>query len=371
MTSKRDYYEILNVSRDAPDDQIKTRYRKLAFKYHPDRNPGDKAAEDKFKEAAEAYKVLRDPSKRGIYDQYGHQGLEGSGFSGFGGFEDIFSSFGDIFEDFFGFRTGGRSQSPPRRGTDLRYDMTLDFMGAAFGTETKIDIQKQETCSTCSGNGCEPGTRPESCRYCNGAGQVSRSQGFFTVRTTCPTCQGSGQTIKHPCSGCSGTGQMTVRKQVAVKIPAGVDNGSRLRLTAEGEAGVYGGPPGDLYVFIQVKPHEFFHRDNVDIVCQIPISFVQASLGDTIEVPTLNGNKDLKVPKGTQPGDILRFRGEGIPSLRNGRRGDQVMQVLVKTPTHLSKKQESLLRDFAKLESQKLSKKLRNILKSDFLGAAN
>ncbi len=371
MASKRDYYETLNVRRDATDVQIKASYRKLALQFHPDRNPGNQEAEDKFKEAAEAYDVLRDPNKRGIYDQYGHQGLEGSGFSGFGGFEDIFSSFGDIFEDFFGFRTSGRSQSQSRRGSDLRYDMTLDFMQAVFGTDTKIDIQKNETCSTCSGNGCQPGTQPDACGYCNGSGQVSRSQGFFTIRTTCPTCQGNGQVITNLCSGCSGTGQMNIRKQVAVKIPAGVDNGSRLRLTSEGEAGAHGGPPGDLYVFIQVKPHEFFHRDNNDVICQIPISFIQAALGDSIEVPTLNGDKDLKIPKGTQPGDIFRFRGDGIPSLRNGRRGDQIMQMLVKTPTHLSKKQESLLKDFAKLESQKLSKKLKNILKSDFLGTAN
>ncbi len=371
MAAKRDYYEILNVRRDATDDQIKASYRKLALQFHPDRNPDNQEAEDKFKEAAEAYDVLRDPDKRGIYNQYGHQGLEGSGFSGFGGFEDIFSSFGDIFEDFFGFRTSGRSQSRALRGSDLRYDMTLDFMQAAFGTETKIDIRKLETCSTCSGNGCEPGTQPEFCSQCNGSGQVSRSQGFFTVRTTCPTCQGNGQIITRPCADCSGTGQVTARKHVAVKIPPGVDSGSRLRLTSEGEAGAHGGPPGDLYVFIQVKPHAFFRRENNDIICQIRISFAKSSLGDTIEVPTLNGNRDLKIPKGTQPGDVFRFRAEGIPSLRSGRRGDQIMQMLVKTPTHLNKKQESLLKNFAKLESQKFSKKLKNILKSDFLGTSN
>jgi molecular chaperone DnaJ len=363
MAAKRDYYNILGLSRDATDVEIKSRYRKLALKYHPDRNPGEKTAEEKFKEAAEAYEVLRDPQKRSIYDQYGHQGLEGTGFSGFSGFDDIFSSFGDIFEDFFGFSTDGRSQSRTQQGSDLRYDMTLSFMEAAFGTETEIDVEKTEECPTCLGSACEPGTAPEPCRYCNGTGQVSRSQGFFMVRTTCPTCRGVGQTIANPCLKCRGSGKVMVRKKVSVKIPAGVDIGSRLRLTGEGEAGVNGGPSGDLYVFVQIEPHEFFKRDNTNVICQIPISFIQAALGDTIKVPTLNGKKTFEIPKGTQPGDLFRFRGEGIPSLRNGRRGDQVMQVLIKTPTNLSKKQQALLKEFAKLESGKLSNKLKNILK--------
>ena len=365
MSTKRDYYEILSVSRNATDSELKAAYRKLALKYHPDRNPNDQTAEEKFKEAAEAYEVLRDPQKRSLYDQYGHAGLENTGFHGFGGFEDIFSSFGDIFEDFFGFTSRRRPRSRAMPGADLRYDLSLDFMEAVFGSETEIEIDKRQTCSDCEGNGCEPGTEPESCRHCGGAGQVSRSQGFFTVRTTCPTCRGNGQMIPHPCPKCRGTGQVMASKKVAVKIPAGVDHGSRLRLTGEGEPGVFGGPPGDLYVFIHVQPHEFFQRRDTHIICEIPISFVQAALGDKISVPTLNGKKTLEIPKGTQPGDIFYFRGEGIPELRGRGRGDQIIQVAIKTPTHLSKKQEALLRDFAELESKKLSTKIKSILKGD------
>lgn len=365
MTTKRDYYEVLSVDRDATDDQLKSSYRKLALNYHPDRNPGNKEAEDKFKEASEAYEVLRDSQKRKIYDQFGHQGLEGAGFSGFSGFEDIFSSFGSIFEDILGFGTGRRSRSQTQRGADLRYDLTLDFMQAAFGTETQIDLQKMEVCPSCKGNSCEPGTYPETCSLCSGTGQVSRNQGFFTVRTTCPHCRGNGQSIPYPCKGCKGNGQVLVNKKVSVKIPAGVDSGSRLRLTGEGGSGAYGGPPGDLYVFINVKPHEFFQRDNTDIHCQAEISFIQAALGARISVPTLNSKKTLEIPKGTQPGDLFFFRNNGIPSLRTGRRGDQIIQILIKTPTNISKKQASLLREFDKIENSKLSSKLKNILKGD------
>lgn len=365
MTGKRDYYEVLGVDRGAAESELKAAYRKLALKYHPDRNPDDKNAEEQFKEAAEAYEVLRDPQKRRIYDQYGHQGLEGQGFSGFGGFEDIFSSFGDIFEDFFGFgsRGRGRSRSRVQRGSDLRYDMTLEFMDAVFGVETTIDIKKRESCTSCEGSGAEPGTQPQTCPQCGGAGQVGRSQGFFTIRTTCPQCRGAGQFIAHPCANCHGQGQVLVNKTVSVKIPAGVDTGSRLRLSGEGEAGAYGGPPGDLYVFISVKPHDFFHREGTDVICQVPISFIQATLGDKIQVPTLNSEKELTIPKGTQPGELFRFRGKGIPSLRTGHRGDQIIQVSIKTPTNVSKKQEALLKEFAKLEKEKLSNKLKSILK--------
>jgi len=371
MSTKRDYYEILSVQRGAGNDELKASYRKLALKYHPDRNPGDKQAEDKFKEAAEAYEVLRDPEKRRLYDQFGHAGLEGSGFSGFGGFEDIFSSFGDIFEDFFGFGSRRRSGPRARRGADLRYDLTLGFMEAAFGTETEIKVEKMETCPACNGDRCEPGTSPESCRQCGGLGQVTRNQGFFTVRSTCPVCRGEGRSIPHPCSQCRGSGQVAVSKKVSVKIPGGVDNGSRLRLTGEGEPGRLGGPSGDLYVFIYVEDHEIFKRHDNNIICTIPISFVQAALGDKIKVPTLNGDRNLQIPKGTQPGDVLFFRGEGIPSLQTGKRGDQVIQIDIKTPTHLSKKQENLLREFAALESGKLSKKLKNILKGGARESAN
>lgn len=365
MTTKRDYYEILGLDRNASDQELKTAYRKLALKYHPDRNPGDKEAEDKFKEAAEAYEVLRDSQKRKIYDQYGHQGLEGSGFTGFGGFDDIFSSFGDIFEDFFGFGRGSRPRSGGRRGSDLRYDMNLSFMEAAFGVEKEIEIEKMEVCQGCGGSGSEKGAEPETCPQCRGTGQISHSQGFFTVRTTCHSCRGNGQVITNPCSYCGGTGQKQMRKKVSVKIPAGVDTGSRLRLTGEGEAGTRGGAQGDLYVFINVEPHDFFERDGENVFCRIPITFVQAIIGDEFKIPTLNGEKTLVIPKGTQPGTIFRFIGEGIPSLRNRNRGDQIIQVDVKIPTNITKKQESLLKEFSRLESDRFSSKLKKMFKGD------
>jgi molecular chaperone DnaJ len=369
MTEKRDYYQVLGVERQASEAEIKTAYRKYALKFHPDRNPGNKDAEERFKEAAEAYDVLRNPQRRSIYDQFGHAGLEGSGFSGFGGFEDIFSSFGDIFEDFFGIGGSRRSRRHAQRGADLRYDMQLSFMEAAFGTETTIEVEKSETCQTCNGGGSAPGTEPEICRQCRGTGQVSRSQGFFTVRTTCHVCRGAGRTIRTPCPDCSGMGRIQIRKKVAVKIPAGVDTGSRLRLTAEGEAAPHGGPPGDLYVFIHVEPHDFFERHDTDVICRVPISFVQAALGDSIEIPTLTGKKTIDIKKGTQPGDILRLHGEGIPSLRNGSRGSQIVQFSIRTPTHINKRQEELLREFAKVESGKLSSKIKSILKGERLNA--
>jgi molecular chaperone DnaJ len=368
MSNKRDYYEVLNADRNASQTDLKKAYRKLALQYHPDRNPGDTAAEEKFKEASEAYGVLSDPKKRELYDRFGHQGLEGSGFSGFSGFEDIFSSFGDIFEDFFGLGSGRGSRSRHQRGADLRYDLSLSFLEAAFGVEKALPLEKMDTCQLCQGNGCEAGTHPETCHFCRGSGQMARSQGFFTVRTTCPHCRGTGQMITKPCHECSGTGQIKTRKTVSVKIPAGVDTGSRLRLTNEGEAGHQGGPPGDLYVFIHVETHDFFERDNADVICRVPLSFVQAALGDTIKVPTLDGEKKLRIPKGTQYGDVFRFNGEGIPSLRTGRRGDQIIQVVIKTPTGLNKKQESLLKEFASLESGKISKRIKNILRGESVG---
>jgi molecular chaperone DnaJ len=363
MTTKRDYYEILGVNRNADADAIKASYRKLALKYHPDRNPGDKEAEENFKEAAEAYEVLRNSQKRNIYDQYGHQGLQGTGFTGFRGFEDIFSSFGDIFEEFFGFGGGRRSRTAARRGADLRYDLTISFMDAAFGTDTEIEIEKLQNCPTCQATGCEPGTYPEECRQCGGTGQISRTQGFFSIRTSCPHCRGEGRSITHPCPDCRGTGQVERVEKVSVKIPPGVDTGTRLRLASEGESGTLGGPPGDLYVFVNVKPHDFFKRNNNDIICQVPISFIQAALGADIDVPTLTGEKKLHIRKGTQPGEVFRFKGEGIPHLRGYGRGDQIMQVLVKTPTGLTKKQEGLLKEFAKLESAKLSTKIKKMFK--------
>jgi molecular chaperone DnaJ len=365
MSTKRDYYEVLSVGRNATESELKKSYRKLALKYHPDKNPDNKEAEEKFKEASEAYAVLSDPKKRRIYDQYGHQGLEGAGFSGARGFDDIFSSFGDIFEDFFGFGSRRRSRSTARRGSDLQYELKLEFMEAAFGTEKSISIEKAEVCPTCSGSGCKPGTQPEACNYCGGTGQATRTQGFFTVSTTCPSCRGKGKIISDPCANCSGSMQVFVEKTVSVKIPAGVDSGSRLRLTGEGEAGIGGGPPGDLYVFIHVKEHEKFIRQNNDIISTIQISFIQASLGDHVKVSTLDGEETLKIPKGTQYGETFRLPGRGIPSLRGYGRGDQIIQVQIVTPTNLNKKQMALLNEFSKLESDKLKNKLKNILKGN------
>jgi len=370
MTTKRDYYEILGVNKNAGDDELKKAYRKLAMKYHPDKNPGDKEAEEQFKEAAEAYEVLKDSQKRNIYDQYGHKGLEGSGFSGFGDFDDIFSSFGDVFENFFGMGGKGRSRSKGKRGADIRYDITLSFMEAAFGSETEIDINKPDICPDCKGQGCADGAEPETCSHCNGTGQMSQSQGFFTVRTTCRYCGGAGQVISNPCILCKGTGKVNINKKVTLKIPAGVDEGSRLRLTGEGAAGSRGGGIGDLYVFIHVKPHNFFERDGENIICQIPISFVQAALGDDISVPTLKADKTLVIPAGTQPGAVFRFLGEGIPSLRGDGRGNQIIQVVIKTPVNLNKKQEKLLTEFARIESNKITSKLKNIFKGESVKSA-
>ncbi len=350
---KRDYYEVLGILRSASDDEIKRAYRKLAMSYHPDRNPGDRESEEKFKEAAEAYEVLRDPQKRDLFDRYGHEGLSSTGFRGFSGFEDIFSSFGDIFEDVFGF-SGRRRTSPAERpGADLRYDLKISFEDAAFGVNREIIIAKLENCKVCSGSGAEPGTAPEICPRCRGTGQVTQTSGFFSISATCPQCRGEGRIIKSPCHNCRGTGRVTVEKTVQVRIPPGVEDGTRLRLRNEGEEGRLGGPNGDLYIFIRVEPHDFFQRDGSDVYCQIPISITQASLGGTIDVMTLEGQDKLKIPKGTQNGKTFRLKGKGIPHLRGYGRGDQIVQVLVKIPTNLNKKQEELLREFAKLSGEK------------------
>lgn len=361
MSEKRCYYEILEVSRTATDDEIKSAYRKLALKFHPDRNPGDKAAEDCFKEAAEAYEVLHDKEKREVYDRYGHEGLSGRGFSGFSGFEDIFSNFGDIFEEFFGFGGGRRRGGRSSRGADLRFDLTLSFMEAAFGCDKEIEIRKREICNSCKGTGAAEGSEPQLCRHCGGSGQISQSRGFFTVRTGCPYCRGEGRVISNPCNKCHGQGMSDTRKKVAVRVPAGVDRGSRLRLSGEGESGPQGGVPGDLYVFLDVTPHEYFQRDGKNVICRVSISFIQAALGDEIMVPTINGEKALKIPKGIQPGEILTFHGEGIPSLRGGTKGDQIMQVLIKTPVGLSREQEKLLEQFAELEKNKFTSKIKKL----------
>ena len=357
---KRDYYEVLGIDRGASDEEIKKAYRKLALNFHPDRNPGDQAAEEKFKEAAEAYEVLRDSGKRTIYDQFGHEGLQGTGFTGFGGFEDIFSAFGDIFEDFFGFGTQRRPRTTSARaGADLLYDLRIDFAEAVFGTEKGIEVPTSVPCEPCGGTGREPGTDEGVCPGCHGQGQILQSQGFFRISTTCPRCGGQGRIIINPCQSCSGTGQQRINKKVLVKVPAGVDTGIRLRIPDQGESGYRGGPPGDLYVRLHVQPHEFFERDGNHLYCQIPVSMVQAALGDTIEMQTLESTRNVKIPPGTQSGEILRLRGEGVPKLRGYGRGDLLIEILVRTPVDLNKQQETLLREFGEIEgSKKPSQKL-------------
>jgi molecular chaperone DnaJ len=357
--AKRDYYEVLGVTRSATEEEIKKSYRKLALQYHPDRNPNDATAEEKFKEAAEAYEVLHDSEKRGLYDRYGHEGLQNAGFRGFQGFDDIFSNFGSIFEEFFGVsgrRGGGRSA---RAGADLRYDLQLSFEEAAFGTEKVLEFEKMETCIHCLGKRTAPGKSPVTCSTCRGVGQIERRQGFFALRTTCPHCRGEGVMITDPCPACRGVGMVNTPKKLSVKIPAGVDTGARLRLTGEGEEGSHNGPPGDLYVALHVQPHEFFERHGNDVHCQIPISFSQAALGTEVEVPSLHGPQMLTIPRGIQTGETVTLRGSGIPDVRGGRRGDQIVHIVVKTPTNLTPRQEELLQEFATLDGESTKAKKR------------
>jgi molecular chaperone DnaJ len=361
--AKRDYYEVLGVSKTSSEDEIKKSYRRLALQYHPDRNPNDPAAEEKFKEASEAYDVLHDSEKRSLYDRYGHEGLRNAGFQGFQGFDDVFSNFGNIFEDLFGFgvgggRRGGRNVARP--GADLRYNLQVSFEDAVSGAEKILEFDKLETCIHCLGKRTAPGTQPTTCSTCGGVGQVERRQGFFAVRTTCPQCRGEGTMITDPCPHCRGRGQVNAPKKLAVKIPAGVDDGARLRLVGEGEEGINGGPPGDLYVVISVEPHAVFERHGNDVHCQLVLSFSQAALGAEVEVPSLYEEaQTLTVHRGIQHGETLRIRGVGIPDVRNGRRGDQVVHVVVHTPTHLTERQEELLREFAALEGEATRPKKR------------
>ena len=360
---KRDYYETLNVSRDAGDEDIKRAYRKLAMQYHPDRNPGDKDAEEKFKEASEAYEVLRDREKRQIYDQFGHEGLRGTGFSGFSGFNDIFTNFGDLFEDFFGFGTGRTRRERSRKGNDLRYDMDLTLEEAFSGKEEEISFRKWASCETCNGSGITPGSEPKLCGTCQGSGNIVRSQGFFQIKTTCPACNGKGKIITDPCSECKGQGKVKIDRSINLKIPAGVDTGSQLRLQGEGEPGQYGGPTGDLFVVLHVKEHPFFSREGNHLYCEVPISFIQAALGDTITIPVLGEeeSKDIQVPQGTQPGDVISIPAQGMPVIGRRQRGDLFLKLIVKIPKKLKKRQKELLEEFALTEGLKKSKKRANI----------
>ncbi len=341
--SKRDYYEVLGVAKDASEDDLKKAYRRLAMKYHPDRNPGNPDAEAHFKEAGEAYEVLTDPQKREIYNQYGHEGLQrGAGMGAGGDFPGGFSDlFGDIFSDIFGGQRGG-----PRRGANLRYTMELTLEEAAFGTAAQIRIPKLDNCGECKGQGTASGKTPQACPTCRGAGQVRIQQGFFTLQQTCPHCRGRGAVVTDPCPACRGAGRVRSEKTLEVKIPPGVDTGDRIRLTGEGEAGDRGAPAGDLYVQVVVKPHDFFERDGSDLHCDVPIGIVTATLGGELEVPTLKGQATLKIPEGTQGGRRFRLRGLGVQSVRGGSIGDLLCTVVVETPVKLSRKQKDLLQQF-------------------------
>ncbi|SNC64972.1 molecular chaperone DnaJ [Polynucleobacter victoriensis] len=351
MANKRDFYDILGVARNATDDEIKKAYRKLAMKYHPDRNPDSKEAEGKFKEAKEAYEMLSDPQKRAAYDQYGHAGVDpnmggfGGGGQGFGSFSD---AFGDIFGDIFGGggARGGRGGPQVYRGADLRYSMEITLEEAAHGHETQIRVPSWSNCDSCGGDGAEPGSKVETCTTCHGAGQVRVAQGFFSMQQTCPRCSGSGKYIPKPCKKCHGAGKIKSQKTLEVKIPAGIDDGMRIRSSGNGEPGVNGGPSGDLYVEVHIKEHPVFQREGEDLHCEMPISFIDAALGGEIEVPTLSGKASFDVPEGTQSGRVFRLRSKGIKSLRTALPGDLYIHVQVETPVKLNETQKDLLRKF-------------------------
>jgi len=353
--SKRDYYEILGVNKDANDDEIKKAYRKLAMKFHPDRNPDNPKAEEHFKEAKEAYEILSDSSKRSAYDQYGHAGVDQqAGMGGAGGFGGGFAdAFGDIFGDIFGGAGGGRGgRSNVYRGADLRYNLEISLEEAARGTETKIRIPTMAECDTCHGSGARAGSKPETCPTCAGHGQVRMQQGFFSIQQACPKCHGSGKVIAHPCGTCQGSGRVKQYKTLAVKIPSGVDEGDRIRLSGEGEAGVNGGPSGDLYVVIQIKAHAVFQRDHNDLHCEMPISFTTAALGGEIEIPTLDGHAKIKIPPETQSGKVFRLRGKGIKGVRSSTHGDLMCHMVVETPVSLTERQKELLRELEILNEE-------------------
>lgn len=357
--AQKDFYEILGIDRNATDDEIKKAYRQLAHKYHPDKNPGDKSAEERFKEINAAYEVLKDSEKRAQYDRFGYAET-GAGFgpgAGFGvDFQDLF---GDVFGDFFG---AGRRRTRGQRGSDLRYDLEVTFEEAAFGAEKKIKIPKTAKCQKCEGSGAKPGTSPTTCPTCNGRGQVSYQQGFFSISRPCSRCRGEGTIIKEPCAECSGIGRVKDIKTLGVKVPPGVETDTRLRLSGEGESGVHGGSPGDLYIIIHVKPHPVFQKQNDDIICEVPISFPQAALGCEIDVPTLEGNVRLKIPGGTQSGKIFRLKGKGIASLHTGRRGDQHVIIKVETPAKLTLRQKELLEEFARIGGEETTPLKKNFL---------
>tara|TARA_B000000441_G_C21721179_1_gene339258 strand:+ start:168 stop:1298 length:1131 start_codon:yes stop_codon:yes gene_type:complete len=364
--SKRDYYDVLGLDRSAKKEEIKKAYRKLALKYHPDKNKGDKGAEEKFKEASEAYHVLSDDKRKMNYDQFGHSAFQGGGSQGgFGNF-DFSSSFSDLFEDVFGdFGDFGfnsaRTKRRSNRGSDLRYDVSIDLNDAYSGTEKKINYTTYKKCKTCTGSGAKPGSKPSACSYCGGQGKVRSSQGFFTIQQTCPQCSGEGEKITNPCGSCNGEGKTQSNESVSVKIPKGVDDGTRIRLSGKGEAGSKGGSNGDLYLFISIEPHSIFKRSEENLFYELPISITEAALGTTVEVPSIDGGKTkIKIPSGTQSGKQLRLRGKGMPILRRNISGDLYIRIITEVPTSLSKRQKELLAEFKSLEDMKSNPLMKN-----------
>lgn len=370
MTSREDYYELLRVGRTADNTEIKKSYRKLAFEYHPDRNPGDAKAESQFKKVSEAYEVLSDPQKRQIYDQFGHAGLEGrAGFHGFQNTEDIFSAFGDIFEDFFGFSTGSRSHKRPRKGRDVQIEVEVDFLEACFGIEKEVALQLQSTCETCAGSGAKPGSESIKCNYCHGRGQVQMSQGFFTISTTCPKCNGEGAEVAESCPVCSGSGTTQKKKKIHVKIPAGIQQGMRLVMNGQGEAGQNDGTPGDVYILVRVREHEEFKRDGDHIHSKIIVPFPYFVLGAELTINTIDGEEKIAIQAGTQSGDVLCLKGKGVKSVRGSRRGDHYVLLQATTPQKLSKTQKELMEKLAEefpLERATQTAKKKN--KKSFFG---
>lgn len=350
--SKRDYYEILGVERDVSEKDLKKAYRRVAMKYHPDRNPDDAATEEKFKEAAEAYEVLSNPQKRSAYDQFGHAGVEGAGGAGGGNYNNFSDIFGDVFGDIFGGGGRGGRGGGPARGSDLRYTLELDLEEAVRGTTVKIKVPTLVTCDVCDGSGAKKGSTPKTCTTCGGVGQVRMQQGFFSVQQTCPNCHGKGKIVSDPCTSCHGRGVKEETKTLSVKVPPGVDTGDRIRLSGEGEAGADGGPAGDLYVQMSIRQHPIFEREGNNLYCEVPIGFVDAALGGELEVPTLDGRVKLKVPEGTQTGKLFRLRGKGVAPVRGGSTGDLLCRVLVETPVNLNAKQKELLREFQGLTKE-------------------
>ncbi len=372
MATQRDYYEVLGVGKNAVPEEIKRAYRKTAAANHPDRNPGDEAAVERFKEAAEAFDVLGDAQKRELYDRYGHDAFARGGRQpGFNDINDIFGAFGDMFEGLFGGQMGRGGGRRPTRGESLRCSIELELREAAFGCTRSVEIQRAELCPTCDGSGAKPGSSPESCGYCGGRGQVVQAQGFFRIQTTCPACRGAGQVIRDKCSQCAGSGREEKTVHLEVKVPAGVDNGMQLCLRGEGEPGDFGGPRGDLYCDIHVAEHPLFERRGHDLVCTVPVSFSQAALGTELDIPLLDGKHRLPISAGTQPGEIIRLRGQGMPDPHSRRKGDLLVQVHIEVPRKLNPRMEELLRELAELEEKNVSSHQKSFLEKlkDYFGA--